>query len=108
MLVIKQILAFLLAAALMTGGTLRGMAAVGPCAPQHHDNSQPVQAAGHAHSSHHDHGAAPAHHHPEEKQDTDHKSCLECCGICVTATSSTAVSHFSVDIPFRVRHQLLA
>jgi hypothetical protein len=89
MLVTKQILAFLLAAALMAGGTVRGIAAVGPCAPQHHDNAQ---AAGHANSSHHDHGDAHAHHHPEKKQDTDHKSCLECCGICVTATNSTAVT----------------
>jgi ABC-type Zn2+ transport system substrate-binding protein/surface adhesin len=94
---IKQILALILAAALMAGGTVRGMAAVAPCPPTAHDHSQPVQAESHAHSSHHDHGAEQAHHHPEKKQDTDHKSCLECCGICVTATNGIAIT-FSISI----------
>lgn len=92
MLETRQILACFLAAALMAGGTVRGIAAIGPCAPQHHSNSQPIQTSGHAHSSHHDHGDAHAHHHPEKKQDSDHKSCLECCGICITATNGTSVT----------------
>src|SRR5215208_650350 len=96
MLVTKQILAILLAAALMAGGTVRGIAAVGPCVPQHDAKSQSMQAVDHAHSSHHEHGAAHAHH-PEKKQDSDHKSCLECCGICVSANSGMSAA-FSVSI----------
>jgi hypothetical protein len=99
MLATKQILALILATALLASGVVRGMAAVGPCGPQHHhDDSHPVQAAGHSHSEHHDHGAAHVdHHHPEKKQDTGYKSCLECCGICITATNGTPIA-FSVLI----------
>jgi len=94
----KQILAFLLAAALMAGGTVRGMAAPEACPPAHHGDSQPTQAEHHAHSGHHDHASDRAHHHhPEKKQNTGHKSCLECCGICVTAANGVSVA-FSVSL----------
>jgi len=94
----KQILAFLLAAALMADGTVRGMAAPEACPPAHHGDSQPIQAEHHAHAGHHDHASDRAHHyHPEKKQNTGHRSCLECCGICVTAANGVSVA-FSVSL----------
>jgi hypothetical protein len=93
----KQILAFLLAAALVAGGTVRGMAAAEACPPAHHGDSQPVHAEHHAHGDHDNSGGHAHQHHPAKKQEPSHKSCLECCGICVTATSGlSAAPSFSV------------
>jgi hypothetical protein len=89
MLVTKQILAFLLATALVAGGTVRGMAAPEACPPAHAEHHAPGD---HEHSGDHAH-----HHHSDKKQEPSHKSCLECCGICVTATSGlSAAPSFSV------------
>jgi hypothetical protein len=98
MRVTKQILAFLLAAALMAGGTVRGMAAPEACPPAHHGDSQSMHAEHHSHGDNHDHAGDHAHHHhSDKKQEPSHKSCLECCGICVTATSGlSAAPSFSV------------
>jgi len=93
----KQILAFLLAAALMAGGAVRRMAAPEACPPAHHGDSQPVHAQHHAQSGVDEHASNHAHHHPEKKQAPSHKSCLECCGICVTAANGLSVA-FSVSI----------
>jgi hypothetical protein len=96
--VTKQILAFLLAAALMAGGVVRGMAAAESCVPAHHGDSQSMHPAGQAHSGNHDHAGDHAHHHAtDQNQDPGHKSCLECCGICVTASSGVSAA-FSVSL----------
>jgi len=83
------------------------MAAAESCPAEHHGGSQAAHVEHGAHAGHHDHAVDHVHqHHPKKEQDTGHKACLECCGVCVNvitgmpAAPSVSVHRFGLAISY--------